>query len=66
MTSSYSYAVPQYGTATVSKVISVYDGDTLEYVLKVNNNSNLSMRDAMYRVKGYFDRNEVGEIEINK
>jgi len=41
-------------------------GDTLEYVLKVNNNSNLSMRDAMYRVKGYFDRNEIGEIEINK
>ncbi len=41
-------------------------GDTLEYVLKVNNNSNLSMQDAMYRVKGYFDRNEIGEIEINK
>ena len=41
-------------------------GDTLEYVLKVNNNSNLSMRDAMYRVKGYFDRNEIGEIEINE
>jgi len=41
-------------------------GDTLEYVLRVNNNPNLSMQDAMYRVKGYFDRNEVGEIEINE
>lgn len=41
-------------------------GDTLEYVLKVNNNSNLSMRDAIYRVKDYFDKNEIGEIEINK
>jgi hypothetical protein len=41
-------------------------GDTLEYVLKVNNNPDLNMRDAMDRVKGYFDRNEIGEIEINK
>ena len=41
-------------------------GDTLEYVLKVNNNSNLRMRDAIYRVKDYFDKNEIGEIEINK
>ncbi len=40
-------------------------GDTLEYVLKVNTNPNLSMQDAMYRVKGYFDRDEAGEIEIN-
>jgi hypothetical protein len=40
-------------------------GDTLEYVLRVKNNQNLSMDDAKYRVMRYFDRNEIGEIEID-
>jgi len=39
-------------------------GDTLEYVLRVKSNPNLSMDDAKYRVMRYFDRNEIGEIKL--
>jgi len=39
-------------------------GDTLEYVLRVKSNPNLSMDDAKYRVIRYFDRNEIGEIKF--
>jgi len=40
-------------------------GDTLEYILKVKNNPSLNMDDAKYRVIRYFDRSEIGEIEID-
>lgn len=39
-------------------------GDTLEYILKVKSNSDLSIEDAKYRIIEYFDNNETGEIEL--
>jgi len=50
ITSVYVQAAPQYGTVTVSKVISVYDGDTFR--VDINSLSSIVGKNIPIRVNG--------------